>query len=141
MRRVDRDWGEQRIDFIRVKLQRLIARSLSQLLPAQNTNLLLVHGGQQKLVPATILRCHEINDSLAQLIQSLLWSQASFVGKRGLAVAVFDALERSGYANLEELVQIACCDCKKFHTFEQRVFRILSLFQYPLVEPHPGLIA
>jgi hypothetical protein len=41
---------------------------------------------------------------------------------------------KPGYANHKELFDIGTEDREKFHSFEQRIVRVLSLLQYALLE-------
>ena len=58
-----------------------------------------------------------------------------------LVVAVFNALQNSGDANLKELIQIAGGDGEKFDPLQQRIGVILGFFQHAPVEVHPGFVS
>src|SRR5690606_3410298 len=55
--------------------------------------------------------------------------------------AALDLLNQAGDADLEELVEVRREDCEELYAFEERVPRVLRLFEHAAVEGEPGEFA
>src|SRR5215467_9842813 len=91
--------------------------------------------GAQALVPATVLfgnkPVHFLRDQIA------FFRQGEAVGA-GFGIAIFNLLHQAGDADFKEFVEVAGADRKKLEPLEQRVVRILRLFEHTAVELEPG---
>src|ERR1700761_308645 len=80
-------------------------------------------------------------DSDHQSVEPLLWGETTFVRGLRKIVAVFDPLQEACDSDLYKLIQVAGRDCQKLNAFQQGIALVLCFLEYPLVEPHPGLVA
>jgi hypothetical protein len=130
--------GEQRIDFALVILRGKFPRVGVHLIPAEDANAGLAHGGQKFLIPAAVLVGHKSLRFVLHGVEGFTEGRA--VG-RSFVVAVFNALQNAGNANLEELVEIAGGDGEKLDPLEERVGGIFGFFQNPAIKTQPGFVA
>ena len=135
---VDGDGREQRIDFALVIVGGEFARVGVHLVPGEDANAGFAHGGQQLLIPAAVLVGDEALGLVLHGVER--FAEGGAVGRR-FVVAVFNALQDAGDANLEELVEIAGGDGEEFDALEQRVGGVLGFFQHTAVEAQPGFVA
>src|SRR5690349_24297069 len=86
---------------------------------------------QQNVVQATVLRIDQAAGVLMDRVQLLGDREA--VGTR-LIRAELEALLEAGYANFEELVEVAGRDAQELEPFEQRDLFVERLREHALVE-------
>jgi hypothetical protein len=138
VRGIDRDRGQQWVEFplaISVhKAQRLII----QLVQAEHADSLIRERGTQACVPAVVLVLDKLVGQLGKNV--------SFGGEREsvrsrFVVAVFDLLHHRGDADFEEFVEVAGADGKKFQPFEKRVALIFGFLEHTAIEREPGRVA
>ncbi len=142
VRRVDRDRGEQRVDLGLVEVQGMRTRCLIEFVPLENVDLLFGQRGDQKIVPAGVLRGDEGLQVGAEPLEAHIRRQTLvLLMRRRLPLAVFNALQQAGEADLDELIQVAGGDGEELHTLQQGIRRVLRLLQHALVEGEPGVIA
>ncbi len=99
-----------------------------------------MHRRQQQLIPAPVLCLHEARQPFTQPVQPFLWGQPTLIQRLRLVVPILNPLQHTRNPDLHELIQIACRNRQKLHPLQQRVRRVLGLFQNPLIESQPGLI-
>ena len=135
--RVDGDGGQQRID---LALKITLGKGLglfTQFFPLQQADTLFAQFGEQMLVPAAILGIDKGVDFSGEHGQRLIGTEAVV---SLLAVAVFNALQQPGLANLNILVQVVARDGQEFDPFQQGICRVFGFFEDTPVELHPGVV-
>ena len=141
MRGIDGDRRQQRIDLVLVEAEGMGASLRAKLLPAQHANLLCGQRRDKLLVPAAVLLADEDDHGVAEGVEPLLRGHAALVRSLRLVVAVLDALQDAGDADFDELIQVAGRNGEELDPLQQRIGGVLRLFQHPLVELQPGLVA
>jgi len=99
---------------------------------------LLGERGHELFVPAAELILHERGNDRVDAAQLLARPQA--VHAR-LVDSAFDLLDEPGHADFEKLVEIGAEDRQETYALQQRVARILGLFEHPAVEGQPAQLA
>jgi hypothetical protein len=132
------DGGEEGVDFALVVIGGKLTRILVHLVPGKDADFGGAHGGEKVLVPAAILVGDEALGIVLEDVEGL--AEGSAVG-RGFVIAVFNALEDAGDADLEELVEIAGGDGEEFDAFEQGIGGVLGFFEHAPVKAEPGFVA
>ena len=105
-----------------------------QLLNRAEVNALLGKGGEECFVKELVLVGNHAEDPGANGGENFGWAET--VGTVNIASVVDELLEgRDAY--FEELVQVRTDDGEEFEPFEQRLGRVLSLFENALIKLQP----
>ncbi len=135
---VDGDRRQERVDFA---LEIALGEGLGlfvKLVPLEEADSLLAHGGEQGVVPASVLGVDEGVYFVGEGVERFVGAQAVVAG---LAIAVFNALHEAGLADFNVLVEVGAGDGEELDAFEKGVGWVLSLFEDAAIEVHPGCIA
>ena len=76
-----------------------------------------------------------------EALESLMLGESASVNMMGKIEAFFEALHDTGDANLDELIEVAGRDGKKFDALEQGVGGVVGFFEDAAVELEPALVA
>jgi len=138
MRGIDGDRSEQRLDRRHVKFLDMLARCRLELRKAQHAHRFLGQLRHKLIAPAVILILHKCLNPRGQLAQHFFRSPPV---RPSIMIPVLHLLQKPGHAHFHKLIQIAGSNSEKFHAFKQRIRRIASLLQHPLVKLQPGKVA
>src|SRR5581483_8877517 len=130
-----RDRRQQRIEFTLAVFFDKRSRLGIEFLQTEHPDPVLCHLRAQFVVPAAILLLDKFVGSGRN---PLTFFQAGQAIRPRLGISVLDLLDQAGHADFEELIQVAGGDGEEFQAFQQRIVRVLRLFQYPVVEGEPG---
>jgi hypothetical protein len=105
-----------------------------QLLNRAEVNALLGKGGEECFVKELVLVGNHAEDSCANGGEN--FGGAETIWAMNIA-SIVDKLFESGDANFKELVKVRTDDGEEFQPFEQRLGRVLSLFENALIKLQP----
>src|SRR5260370_5988420 len=124
MRRIDRDWRQQQIEFAIAIVLDKGSCVVIQFMQPKYPDALLRKLRTQLIVPALILRGHKIVQFLRHEIAFFNQRQAV---RTGLRISVLNLLYQARYSHFEKLVEIAAADGKEFQSLQQGIAFILRL--------------
>ncbi len=138
MRRIDRHWRQQRVEFFFAVFVDKAQGFGIQFVQSQHADSVLGERRTQAGVPAVILLVDEL---VGQLVQHIpFFGETQAVGT-SLVVAVLDLLHHGGHTHFKEFVQVAGRDREELQSLQQRIALVLRLFEHTAIEREPGSIA
>ena len=118
MGRVDRDRGQQRVDFALKVVLSEIGGLLIEFIPLEQSYSLLAKGGQQLAVPAFVLSVDKAVDFGGKNLQRFVGAK-SIVAR--LTITILNALHQTGLADLDVFIQVGAGDSEKFDALQQGI--------------------
>jgi hypothetical protein len=115
MRGIERDGSEERVDLLLEELDCVFTVRLAEVLPANEANACALEFGEEAVVPAGVLVKGELVKVVAETVDTFVLGEAGVIDVLGVAEAFFNALQDAGYANLDELIEVAGGDGEEFY--------------------------
>jgi hypothetical protein len=141
MRGVERDGSKERVDLFLEELDCVFAVRLAEVLPADDVDACVLEFGEEAVVPAGGLVEGELVEVVAETVDTFVLGEAGIIDVLGVPKAFFNALQNSGDADFDELVEVAGGDGEEFYALEERVGGIVGLFEDAAIELQPAFIA
>jgi len=133
--------SEEGVDLLLEEFDGELAVGFAELLPAEERDAGAFEFGDEAIVPAGGLSVVELVEAVADALHALMLGESASVEVMREVEAFFEALQDTGDADLDELVEVAGGDGEKLDAFEEGVGGVVGFFEDAAVELKPALVA